>query len=79
MYDCYAQSNRSSGGSSIAINKRYFQSQINLKPKLQAVVICLYLHKTISLCSVYIPANYKLQPFNLESLQNSVNSFQLHS
>ena len=49
MYNCYTQTDRVSGGSSIAINNRYFHSQINLKTNLQAVVIRLSLHKTITL------------------------------
>ena len=57
MYNCYAQTDRTSGGSSIAINNRYFHSQINLKTNLQAVAI-----RFITLCSVYIPQNYLLQP-----------------
>ena len=57
-YNCYAQTDRASGGSSIAINNRYFHSQINLKTNFQAVAIRLSLHKTITLCSVNIPPNY---------------------
>ena len=59
-YNCYAKTDRASGGSFIAINNRYFHSQINLKRNLQAVAIPLSLHKTITLFSVYIPPNYKL-------------------
>ena len=52
----------------MAINNRYFHSQINLKTNLQAVEIRLSLHKTITLCSVYISPNYKLQPRELTEL-----------
>ena len=63
MYNCYAQIGRTSG----AINNRYFHSQI-LKTNLQAVAVRLSLHRTITLCSVYIPPNYKLQPRELTEL-----------
>ena len=61
-YNNNAQTDRASGGSSIAINNKYFHSQIDLKTNLQAFAIRLSLHKTITVRSVYIPPNYKLQP-----------------
>ena len=67
MYNCYAQTDRATRGSSIAISNRYFHSQI-LKKKPSAVAVRLSLHKTITLCSVYIPPNYKLQPRELTEL-----------
>ena len=67
MYKCHAQTDRASGGSFIAINK-YFHSQINLKTNLQVVAIRLSLHKTITLCSVYIPPSHKRQPRELTEL-----------
>ena len=39
-----------------------------MKTYLQAVAIRLSLHKTIFLCPVYIPKNYKLQPRELTEL-----------
>ena len=45
MYNCYNQTDRASGGSSIAIYNRF-----KLKTNLEAVAIRLSLHKTITLC-----------------------------
>ena len=61
MYNNYAQTDRAFGASSITINNIYFHCQVNLKSNLQEVAIRLSLHKIITICSVYIPPNYKLQ------------------
>ena len=68
MYNCYAEIDRATGGSSIAINNRYFHSQINLKKPFKQLQFGFFLHKTITLCSVYISPNYKLQPRELTEL-----------
>ena len=68
MYNCYAQTDRASGASSIAINSRYFHSQINLKTNILGAAIRISLYKTTTLCSVYIPPNYKLEPRELTDL-----------
>ena len=39
-----------------------------LKKKLQAVAVRLSNNKTITLCYIYIPPNYKLQPRELTEL-----------
>ena len=39
MYNCYAQTDRAIGPSSIATNNIYFHSQINLQTNLQSVTI----------------------------------------
>ena len=62
------QSERVSVGYSIAISKHIFRSQIDLKTNLQAVAIRLSLHKIFTLCSIYIPPNFQLQPFDLTNL-----------
>ena len=63
MYNHYAQGDRASGGSSIAVhnNYMYIHSQISLKTNLQAVAVRRSLNKTITLCSIYVPPNFQLQ------------------
>jgi hypothetical protein len=57
MYNHYAQGERASGGSSIAVYNNYIHNQINLKTNFQAVAVRLSLNKMITLCSIYIPPN----------------------
>ena len=45
---------RASGDTSIIINNTLPQSQINLNTNLQAIAVSVTLHKTISICSLYI-------------------------
>ena len=52
MYNNYAQTERESGGSSIAISNNIFRDQIDLKTNLQAIAVRFSLHKTITLCSI---------------------------
>ena len=68
MYNHYAQTDRASGGSSIAVHSNYIHSEINLKTNLQAIAIRLSLDKTITLCSVYIPPNHQVQTQELTNL-----------
>ena len=72
MYNKYAQTEKASGGSSIAISNNIFHSQIDWKTNLQAVAVRLTLHKTITLCSIYIPPNFPLPPFDLTNLIKQV-------
>ena len=46
---------RASGGSSIILNNSIPQSQIQLNTNLQAVAVKATLHKTIHVCSLYLP------------------------
>ena len=71
MYNCYAQTDRTSGGSSIAINNRYFHSQIKLKKKT---------FKQFQFALLPFPLSISLQTINLNlvNLYNLLNSFQLH-
>ena len=43
-----------------------------METNLQAVAIGLSFHKTITLCFVYIPQNYKLQPRELTELMEQI-------
>ena len=48
---------RPCGGSSIIINNNIPHSEITLNTNMQAVAISATLHKTITVCSVYILPN----------------------
>ena len=61
---------RASGGVSILIRKNLPQSKINISTPLQAVAISATLHKTTTICSIYIPPQ---DPINKEQLNNLIN------
>jgi len=60
--------NRASGGSTILANNRIPQSKLNLKTNLQAVAISATLHKTVTICSIYIPPNDQIDVKEFENL-----------
>ncbi|KAJ8037613.1 hypothetical protein HOLleu_18472 [Holothuria leucospilota] len=64
--------NRAIGGSSILVKKTFPHSTIYLKTNLQAVAIRATLHRTITVCSVYIPPRYSLKRDDLEVLVNQL-------
>ena len=59
---------RASGGSSLAVNNKLPHSQIDLDTQLQAVAVQVSLHRTITICSVYLPPNSTLNPVDLNKL-----------
>jgi hypothetical protein len=68
-YNISKQSNdRPSGGVAILISSSYPHSHIILNTNLQAVAIRLSLHKTISVCSIYLPPNTPLDKAELSDL-----------
>ena len=46
---------RASGGVSILIRKYIPQNKININTHLQAIAVLATLHKTVTICSLYIP------------------------
>ena len=46
---------RGTGGNTIMINNRCPSRQMQLKTHLQAIAVSVTLHRTISICSFYIP------------------------
>ena len=48
-------SHRASGGVSILIRNNIPQSKIHLDTQLQAITVKVTLHRTINICSIYIP------------------------
>lgn len=65
---------RGNGGVSIVVNNKCPSSQINLNTHLQAVAVSVTLHRTISICSVYIPPKFVLKDRDLDELVNQLPS-----
>ena len=59
---------RPCGRSSIIINNNIPHSEITLNTNMQAVAISATLHKTITVCSVYIPQNEEPKELELNNL-----------
>ena len=57
-----------SGGSSIVINNSVPQSLISLNTNLQAVAVKVTLHRTIHVCSIYLPPGDRFNIAELEHL-----------
>ena len=64
----HQRGDKASGGSSIILNNSIPQSQIQLNTNLQAVAVKATLHKTIHVCSLYLPHNDRLNIADLEHL-----------
>ena len=60
--------NRASGGTSILIRNDIPQSKINLDTKLQTIAIKATLHRTINICSLYIPPHDPINEKELNKL-----------
>ena len=58
-----------SGGSSIVVKNSIPQSQIQLNTNIQAVAVKVTLHKTIHVCSIYLPPG---DPFNIAELEHLI-------
>ena len=58
---------RASGGVSILIRKDIPQNKISINTHLQAITVSATLHKTVNICSLYIPPHH---PINENELNN---------
>ena len=56
------------GGVGIFVRKEIPYISVNLNTSFQAVAVQLYLHKKITLCSIYIPPDKKFTQLELENL-----------
>ena len=63
---------RPCGRSSIITNKNIPHSEITLNTNMQAVAISATLHKTITVCSVYIPPNEEPKELELNNLREQL-------
>ena len=69
-----------SGCSSVIINNSVPQSQIPLNTNSQAIAVKATLHKTIHICSLYLPPNDKINIADLEHLiQNILYNNKSHT
>ena len=59
---------RANGGTSILVRNDIPQSQFPIKSKLQAVATQVTLHKTITICSIYIPPHEQINETELKNL-----------
>ena len=64
------------GGFSILVNKNITQSIVTLNTNLQAVAVKVTAHKTITLCSVYLPPrnHFNFNPKYLEDVNYQLSS-----
>ena len=63
---------RGTGGVAIIINNKCPSSQIHLKTNIQAVAVSVTLHRTISICSIYIPPRSKIVEKDLDEIVNQL-------
>ena len=56
----------------VLINNKCPSSQIHLKTNIQAVAVSVTLHRTISICSIYIPPRSKIVEKDLDEIVNQV-------
>ena len=66
-YNKVGDGERAAGGSSVFIKNSIPHKEIDLNTQLQAVAVSISLHKTITLCSLYLPPS---QPVRKDSLTN---------
>ena len=59
---------KASGGASIILNNSIPQSQIQLNTNLHAVAVKATVHKTIHVCSLYLPPSDRINIVDLENL-----------
>ena len=63
---------RATGGCSIFIKKGIPHEVLQLDTELQAVAVKVSLHKTITVCNVYIPTHFNVVQSDLENLVNQL-------
>ena len=59
---------RGTGGNTIIINNRCPSRQIHLTTNSHAVAVSVTLHRTISICSIYIPPRAKIEQKELDEI-----------
>ena len=68
---------RRTGGNTIIINNRCPSRQIHLTTHLHAIAVSVTLHKTISICSVYIAPRAKIEQKDLDKIINHLPTLYL--
>ena len=67
-----AKDNRSTGGTSLIIKNQIPHAVLPLQTNLQATPIKASLHRTITICSIYIPPKHKLNKTKIENLMQQL-------
>ena len=77
---------RATGGCSIFVKKGIPHEVLELDTELQAVAVKVSLHKTITICNVYIPPRFNVAQSDLDNLVNQlpapflfIGDFNAHS
>ena len=77
---------RATGGCSIFVKKGIPHEVLELDTELQAVAVKVSLHKTITVCNVYIPSRFNVAQSDLDNLVNQlpapflfIGDFNAHS
>jgi ribonuclease HI len=65
---------KASGGVSVIINNRVPHRALTLETNLQAVAVSVTLHKTITVCSLYLPPNTIINKTDLDNLVEQLPS-----
>ena len=65
---------KAAGGSSVLIKNSIPQKQIPLNTNLQAIAVSITLHKTISICSLYLPPSHNINKNELNNLVSQLPS-----
>ena len=63
---------RGTGGNTIIISNRCQSRKIQLKTNLQAIAVSVTLHRTISICSIYIPPRAKIEQKDSDEIVNQL-------
>jgi len=77
-YDMYNKTavspidNRAIGGASVLVKRGVPHSVIHLNTNLQAVAVKVTLHRTLTICSIYIPPKYKLRLDEMDNLASQL-------
>ena len=75
MYNTYGNTGeRASGGSTIFVRDNVIHSPVTLTTDLQTVAVRMSLDKTITLCSVYIPPNMRVESSQWKNLADQLPS-----
>ena len=73
MFNCISKNiDKAAGGSSIVVNDKVPHSPVKLDTPLQAVAVRVTLHKTITICSLYLPPNDSIDNVTLNKLINQL-------
>ena len=74
LYSSFSAGEHASGGVSLIINEKTPHKHVPLQTKLQAVAVSVTMHKTLTLCSVYLPPSSHRDPKDRDDLVSQLPS-----